>query len=830
MVTQGRRSMPSSADPTGTAAVPPVASKAKDYTDRPEEVMAELDELRTRSIAKVLNKHFTDTTKQLAKEKAQADAALADLERRRSQTKQFVPSKGGDLNPYDQMYIQLQQKRAECRRKEKETMMLYQRYVMKYGKSAKVSSPLKMAAAATETETADTKAAATLDTLDENKEINFSDKTPKKAGGRSKEQLEEHNKQEAAKVKHFMSALNKFMADDQMKAISSKSDSDASELLDGELSSMRKDGMTPTKLERSHESRPEPSPAPEVKNFLSAMSNFMAQQKEREDDVVESEILVEEQDAKLKSRVDPEMVNEPEIPEESLGVISTQMVPATTDTSAATPEVGDTGLSGSDLIVETNPTISSLESPLGTVERSSKVDDQIEECNLKKMHAEKAIYKNDFPKTPDRAAKEDSANSTPTACTTPSDDLQHVEAPSFATTTVDDDVDERSIISGLTSVNSAFTRQVLDEIEEEMEDFIKTETEAIRKVLDTEEEELSASFGNSSSSLLGDVSVQVAMKAEAMAREMQKILDDFSNAEASVHASSGETCAKDRSRELEKKNYPYKFEPAIPGEDWYVYFDDNYEREFFLEKKSNRTQWDYPTSVPTARMEHPISSDDFLSDIQSVASSRGGSLSRRTSRRSMYRRQRRKRRTQRLLLSFFTLFSVLAAVFHWRVHYPDKNFSGAMAATLSSFKFQDTMNFLKDQLEYTFTDRRKREEEEEKARIFAKAQRERRARELAARNAKMEAARLAKEEAERKAKEEAERKARLKAAKEEEARLDAQRRLAEEEERLALAKKHEKEIRRPWACNIPFAYIIPRCNRLADVKPLFQETDLVFLQ
>ena len=62
--------MPSSAAPGSTNARPPVASKAKDYTDRPEEVMAELDDLRTRSIAKVLNKHFTDTTKQLAKEKA----------------------------------------------------------------------------------------------------------------------------------------------------------------------------------------------------------------------------------------------------------------------------------------------------------------------------------------------------------------------------------------------------------------------------------------------------------------------------------------------------------------------------------------------------------------------------------------------------------------------------------------------------------------------------------------------------------------------------------------------------------------------------------------
>ena len=39
---------------SGTASarpLPPVSSKAKDYTDRPEEVVNELDELRTRGIA-----------------------------------------------------------------------------------------------------------------------------------------------------------------------------------------------------------------------------------------------------------------------------------------------------------------------------------------------------------------------------------------------------------------------------------------------------------------------------------------------------------------------------------------------------------------------------------------------------------------------------------------------------------------------------------------------------------------------------------------------------------------------------------------------------------
>lgn len=839
--------MPSSAAPGSTNARLPVASKAKDYTDRPDEVMAELDDLRTRSIAKVLNKHFTDTTKQLAKEKALADAALADLERRRAQTKEFVPSKGGGgLNPYDQLYMQLMKKKSETKRKERETLLLYQRYVMKYGKSAKTASPLKAVVEAERAADTSAAPAATLDTLDENKEIYFSDETPKKAGGRSKEQQENQQKQEAARVNHFMSALNKFMTDDQMNAISQMEEEfacendvpfQASGVTDEGLTSTGATLMTPTRETGPTEQEFKPSPAPEVKTFLSAMSNFMTP--EESDDVGATEEEMEDDKESVKDNFMEDMseavitAEEPKTVDAILGSSSCHLEP--TDTSATTTdcELGDADPNDSDIIMPSNPAASPVPVKELPVEHAPPKRDCDETEDQEIGNDDSYIEKEVPPKTPDRTTKETSELSTPTACTTPPDDAHQAETPSFATSAVDDDVDERSIISGLTSVNSALTRQVLDEIEEEMEDFIKTETAAIRKVLDTEEEELSASnhgsFGNSSSSLLGDESVQVAMKAEAMAREMQKILDQFSNEDSSVPG-SGEKVDGEDNEKSETKKYPYKFEPAIPGQDWYVYYDDNYKRDFFLEKKTNRTQWDYPTSVPTSRMEQPISSNDFLSDIQSVASSRGGSTSRRSSRRSLFRRQRRKRRTQRLLLSFFTLFCVLAAVFHWRVRYPDKTFSGAMAATLSSFKVDDTMTYLKDQFEYTFTDRRQREEKEEEERIFLKAQRERQARELSARRAKEEAARKAKEEAERKAKEEAEKKAKLKSARDEAARLDTELRLVEEEERLSLAKKLENESRRPWVCNIPFAYFIPRCNRLADVKPLFQESDFVFLQ
>ena len=822
MVMAGRRSL--SAKERDTANLPPVSSKAKDYTGRPEEVTDELDELRTRGIAKVLNKHFTDTTKQLAKEKAQADAALADLERRRAQTKQFVPSKGGELNPYDKLYLQLQQKRAECRRKEKETMLLYQRYVMKYGKSAKTTSPMKATAAAMKAE--ENARAAALGTLDENSESNFGDKTPKKEGGRSKEEeMKKKQEEDEAKVNHFMSALTKFMTDEQIQEDAKEKERQAeaskpSKSLPGGNEEAPKHAPV---LDSSTAEPMPPSPAPEVKNFMSAVSHFMASK-----DEASEEKQIVSQDIPEEEGHDDAM--------DAPAMETTENASSAADAVDVKEMIADVDMKHSD--VDMNQTMEmEVVTPAVYPEKSVSNENDEETDPVVPEDSSTPTKALDFkilakgtlaPTTPERTTKEDTAFSTPTACTTPSDDAHqiHLEAPSFATTTVDDDVDDRSIISGLTSVNSALTRQVLDDIEEEMEDFIKTETAAIRQMLDTEEEHSASnhgSFHNSSTSLLGDESVQVAAKAEAMAREMQRILDEFANEDASVAASlAGDTDEEIVEDTGEKKAYPYKFEPAVSGEDWYVYYDDNYKREFYVEKKSNRTQWDYPTSVPTPRMEQHISSDDFLSDMQSVASSRGGSMSRRSSRRSLYRRQRKKRRMQRLIVSFSTLFCVLAAVFHWRLNFPDKTFAGAMSATLGSIDARGTMSYIKDRYEYTFTDRRQREEEEEKAKIFAKAQRERQARELAARKAKEEAARKAKEEAERKAKREAERRAeaerqaKIKAALEEEARLEAERTAA--------------KTRRPWGCNIPFAYIVPKCNRLAKTEPVFHELDLVFLQ
>lgn len=102
---------------------------------------AELEALKQRGLAKILNKHFTETTQRLAQEKAAADAAVKDLEERKARTSEFRVSGDGLLSPLDEMCVKANQWRADCRRKERETILLYQRYVDKFGSTGMVAVP-----------------------------------------------------------------------------------------------------------------------------------------------------------------------------------------------------------------------------------------------------------------------------------------------------------------------------------------------------------------------------------------------------------------------------------------------------------------------------------------------------------------------------------------------------------------------------------------------------------------------------------------------------------------------------------------------------------------
>lgn len=786
----------------GTASfrpLPPVASKAKDYTDRPDEVNDELDDLRTRGIAKVLNKHFTTTTRKLAIEKAEADSALADLERRRAQTKAFVPSKGGQLNPYDQLYVQLQQKRAECRRKEKETMMLYQRYVMKYGKAAK-AEPLGQSSEQQAGNNVDHKGdppgKPALGTLDENTEATFS-----KFYEKQREEQERLKKENEKKTENFMSALNSFMTEDTNQP------NGAPEL-------------APTK-----ESPSSTGSNGQTEAFMSAVSKF-ATNASRDEGNFESSIL-KEQDEEIRS--DPDIATQTSVETAFENGIVSIVTPEIKRTPSKDPPAVDL----------------SSESAVEVFEDESMVSEQPEPFNktidpIPRKPLESGISvtvqeeTKTIPVTPDVVPEAaavtlspSSHRSTPKSTKALRVDVND-ESPYFQTATVEGyDIDDRSIISELTS-KSVVTQKVMDEVETEMEDFIKFEMDAIRKMLDTEED--ASTVDNSvrsetSSLMMADQSVHVAMKAEAMALEMQKILDDFAKEDASTDGTTksllNQSVSEHNNESAEPASvYPYRFEPAIPGEDWYVHFDDNYQKEYYVEKNSNRTQWEYPQKVPTPRIEEAISSDDFLSDVHSVASSRR-SLSRRSSRRALYRKRRKKRRARRLMMSFLALLCVLLTVFYWRIHHPDESVAGALVAFVVGVKTLGAKGVLRsavDQFEYSFTDRKEREDLiRQQQETLAEIETERRARELAEKRAKEEAARQ------------------LKEAKEKAAREEAAAKRAAEEEEITKQQQLSSQIanRRHIGCNIPLAYVVPHCWRLAKKNPMFglkDEKDLIFLQ
>lgn len=107
---------------------------------RPNEVDEELDYLKQRGLAKLLNKHFTEETRRIAQEREAADRALRDLELRKADTASFHPSLNSE-GGWENLIRSVTEWRNDCRAKEKETLALYQRYVHKFGYTGQVKAP-----------------------------------------------------------------------------------------------------------------------------------------------------------------------------------------------------------------------------------------------------------------------------------------------------------------------------------------------------------------------------------------------------------------------------------------------------------------------------------------------------------------------------------------------------------------------------------------------------------------------------------------------------------------------------------------------------------------
>lgn len=442
--------------------------------------------------------------------------------------------------------------------------------------------------------------------------------------------------------------------------------------------------------------------------------------------------------------------------------------------------------------------------------------------------------------------------------------------PSALETSADDDDDDRSAVSGLTSVAS----QVLSEAEERLLDFLKTETENIRKMMESEETESEASVSGSpsltrystASGGVGTESALAAEKAEEMVRQMQKMLADHEG-----------------TKDIDKKKPfdPYELPSPNPNEQWFVCWDDTHQREYYHEAKMGLTQWEKPS------LDH----DDYVPIVDYTKSSKSlvsntdftpGSLQTRMSRRDIYRQMQRRRRKRRRLIG--VVFATLACVTAYHVydrHQKDPNFAAGFSRAImdpaeqmfdrfvginkvNEFNHaiyktvvslfprsvtkhaelqirEEAERAVRAEIEAKEKERlsileAERKAKEEKIRIAALEKAKKQAEELQ----QKEAERLAKKEALRKETERREREQRLKeeAAALELARLakaeTRQKELAANELRLKLKREKEKArrreienrknmaMRRPWQCNFPLSYIVSkRCRKLSSASPIF---------
>jgi membrane protein involved in colicin uptake len=720
---------------------------------RPSEVQNELDELRNRGIAKLLNRHLTATTAKLAKEKAEVDAALADLDQRRANTSEFVPSTGGALNPFDSMYVELQQKRAESRRKERETILLYQRYVHKFGNTGNVAVP---------------KVAASLPA---------------------------------------------------------------------------KDPSSPSSTYvTAQEAPPPPSPIP-----LNAPLHSLD---EDDDESPRESIKEDDSDETPPTPAEPEATS---VPEETKPAPVEPVAPVERETPSLPACVEESTFVSNK---EGSDPESVFETSIKLKNEATKLAPAMEVITAQESADASALEQQPSEPTSEeaQAASETSHNSE----NRPTKEVVAELPPATPVTNYEDDTDDLSVISGLTTVNSATTRKVMEELETELDAFIKTETENIKKMMEMEDTMSMFSVDNNS---VGNESQLVAIRAEVMAKQMQKILDGFKDdpsviAATTIAEEDETTEATTHTTTQGTLNYPHKYETDNPNKEWMVHWDDSYKKEYYHEVRSNQTQWDPP---PSSSSSNPRVETDLFSHSDVMPEFNEARSPRRSSRKDIYRKRRRRQRVRRFVALSFVLCCVGLVLLNWKQNYPEKTFQEAAGVMVDDARFLN-WETVKNRIEYAVTDRRVREEEEtEKARRAAELKRQEEAerkrhqaelkrqaklkvKEEAERLAAAERKRLEKIAAESKAQKEAHQREvekkknlaeeQLKRKLDEDSKLrELERRALEETERKAEAERKSKEeelkSHRPWKCNIPvLSRISGRCRAYSKAHPTYNDTDL----
>ena len=242
------------------------------------------------------------------------------------------------------------------------------------------------------------------------------------------------------------------------------------------------------------------------------------------------------------------------------------------------------------------------------------------------------------------------------------------------------DEDIRSMVSELTSAELSDAERVLVE-------FLKTETEAIRKLLDDEEATVT-SRRTSYSNEVHSMSAKAADDAEDLVMKMEQMLMDFQS-----EAKAAE--------EVAARREPRKLETCNPNEEWMIYWDDSAQKEYYFEVRSNRAQWHKPSTAKAAP-DAPDTGDDVVcvADFTRVSSARSIPLSYdevmpmddvpKQSRRDQYRRMRRRRRNRRLLFMVFLTTSVIGAgLYANRYHHEETK--STLVEVLGSTELADTV-------------------------------------------------------------------------------------------------------------------------------------------
>lgn len=107
----------------------------------------ELDALRQKGLTKIFNRHFTSAAERIQEERKEAEKALQDIIKRKAElaaNPKLFKEGGLTLTQLETLHQELQRRKHDVQRKEKETQELYKRYVSQYGVpgSASKDSPI----------------------------------------------------------------------------------------------------------------------------------------------------------------------------------------------------------------------------------------------------------------------------------------------------------------------------------------------------------------------------------------------------------------------------------------------------------------------------------------------------------------------------------------------------------------------------------------------------------------------------------------------------------------------------------------------------------------